>query len=761
LAERLAALLASPGATPAAKAFVCGQLAVVATEKQAPALAALLADKDLADPALRGLAMMPGASVDQMLRETLERTSGILQIGVVNTLGERGDRAATEALGKLLAGGDEPLACAAASALGKIGDETVVAALQRALANAQGPLRAAVADACLACAERLLADGRDESAAALYGQLSGAGETEQVRMAAWRGTVLSQPDQAAGLICQALISGDAGRESMALRLVPEALGGAAATAQFAECLGKTGPPLQVLLLGALAVRGDTAARGAVEAAASSPDAAVRLAALRALGWVGDESTVTLLVERTLAGAGTPEGDEARGSLLRLRAARVDEALAGMLAQRTAGDKAELVRVLGARQAGTVVGELAQTAEDADATVRQESWKALGSVARAADAKRLLELIVRVPEAEREEAEKAVAAVLNKAAQPDVSPVLQQINVVAAPAAQGSLLRILSAVGDDRGLPAMRTGVQSNDATVRDAAVRGLAAWPTPAPLDDLVTLARSAPESAHRVLALRGAIRLSSQAAGRTPEQTTKLIGELLQLAREPAERKAVLAELGRCPTLAALQLARQALDQPELATEAGLAVTQIGGAIRETHRAEAVSALQQVLAVKGDAAVDARAVKVLKDILQPANLALGATATSPDGIEPDGASGGDAAAVDANPSTYWDEVDNADLYRLRVAFREPQDVSSINILWHPYEQHQAKNLEVLCDGKVVAEIRQAKCFDNEMFVAFPAVRCTSVELSIPGKNGLVSPAIHEFEIFGEFPRSAAPAAAK
>jgi hypothetical protein len=78
--------------------------------------------------------------------------------------------------------------------------------------------------------------------------------------------------------------------------------------------------------------------------------------------------------------------------------------------------------------------------------------------------------------------------------------------------------------------------------------------------------------------------------------------------------------------------------------------------------------------------------------------------------------------------------------------------VSSINILWHPYEQHQAKNFDVLCDGQVMARIRQAKCFENEMFIAFPPVRCASVELVIPGKNGLVSPAIHEFRIFSHFP---------
>jgi hypothetical protein len=241
------------------------------------------------------------------------------------------------------------------------------------------------------------------------------------------------------------------------------------------------------------------------------------------------------------------------------------------------------------------------------------------------------------------------------------------------------VRIASAVGDDGALSALRKEVQSADAAIRDAAIRGLAAWPTPTPLEDLVSLARTAQEPVHRILALRAAVRLSSKAQGRTPEQMTALVTELMQLAREPAERK------------------------------------------------------------------------VLKDILKPVNLALGGTATSPDGLEPDGSSGGDKAAIDGDPNTYWDEVDNAGEYRLRVTFAEPKDVSSINILWHPYEQHQAKNLDILCDGKVVTEVRDAKCFDNEMFVAFAAVRCTSVELVIPGKNGLVSPAIHEFQIFGDF----------
>ena len=101
----------------------------------------------------------------------------------MNALGERRDRAAVEAICKLLDSDDEPLACAAAGALGKIGGEAAVAALQQRLTNTQGRRREAVTDACLACADRLLADGQRESAAALYERLSVLVKQNQ---SAWR-----------------------------------------------------------------------------------------------------------------------------------------------------------------------------------------------------------------------------------------------------------------------------------------------------------------------------------------------------------------------------------------------------------------------------------------------------------------------------------------------------------------------------------------------------------------------------------------------
>jgi len=116
-------------------------------------------------------------------------------------------------------------------------------------------------------------------------------------MAALRGVVLASPEKGAGAVCAALTSGDPALESIALQLVPE-VSGAAATEPFAQCLAKVPLPVQTLLLGALAVRGDAAARGAVEVAASSADRAARLAALNALGTLGNEATVKMLVSRT-------------------------------------------------------------------------------------------------------------------------------------------------------------------------------------------------------------------------------------------------------------------------------------------------------------------------------------------------------------------------------------------------------------------------------------------------------------------------------
>jgi hypothetical protein len=148
-----------------------------------------------------------------------------------------------------------------------------------------------------------------------------------------------------------------------------------------------------------------------------------------------------------------------------------------------------------------------------------------------------------------------------------------------------------------------------------------------------------------------------------------------------------------------------------------------------------------------------------------PENLALGGTATSPDGLEADGQASGDQAAIDGDPKTYWDEVDNQKLYILRVQLKQPSQktgglpadpfggqpaaVSYIRILGFQQQNYAPKDFEILCDDKVVKKVENAQYRDNLLTVALPPTKCATVELKITGYYGR-SPAIRELEIFGK-----------
>ena len=161
---------------------------------------------------------------------------------------------------------------------------------------------------------------------------------------------------------------------------------------------------------------------------------------------------------------------------------------------------------------------------------------------------------------------------------------------------------------------------------------------------------------------------------------------------------------------------------------------------------AGAVQALLDAAAASGRP-MSPRAAALLVAARSLPNLAAGGRAESPDGLEGDGASSGDAAAIDGDPGTYWDEVDGHDLYRLVVHLREASTVSAALITGYQHHSFAPKDLDVICDGVTVAEIRGAVYEDNRLLVTFTPVRCAVFELRITGYYG-GSPAIRELELY-------------
>jgi len=175
----------------AGKQYVCRELSIIGTDQSVPVLAPMLTDEKLSDVARYALERIPGKAADNALIKALTKAEGNAQVGIVNTLGERGCRAAASDIGKLTGSSNQLLAGAALSALGKIGGADAAAVLTKAKDSAPEKLKMVAYDACLKCADQMLEEGKKADAKAIYNSLNKAGVPTLVRTAALRGIIRS------------------------------------------------------------------------------------------------------------------------------------------------------------------------------------------------------------------------------------------------------------------------------------------------------------------------------------------------------------------------------------------------------------------------------------------------------------------------------------------------------------------------------------------------------------------------------------------
>ncbi|NQT85402.1 HEAT repeat domain-containing protein [bacterium] len=603
---RLIRALAS-NATVDAKSFLCRKLRTIGTAKSVPALAALLTDPKLSHMARYALGSMEEPAAVDALYAALPKTSGDLQAGMVNTLGSRRYAKAAPAIAKLLGSNNSVVAVAAAGALGHIGGPLAAKALEAALPKAAGPLRTNIENSLLACARQLVDAGQTAEATRIYDIFYAQDQSKHVRLAALHGLVAAQGADAAPLLVTVIKTGDAMFRASAIGLA-QGVKGTEATKTFAALLPSLPPDTQALLVGSLAGRGDTAAAPAVLAATKSEHEAVRTAALLALGSVGDASSIPLLAQA----ATSPQQAAARSSLSRLPGKDIDAALVAAL---TTGDpqvRVEIIHALASRGAAQAVAPLLKIAQGDDAALRREAIRALGTLAPQAQLPALVALVVNAKDAkDRSAAEQAVANAFRRAPAPAdrAAPVLTALPK-ASPEARAALLKLLSRAPTADALTAIRAGLKDAAEPVQDAAIRTLADWPNPAPAEDLLKLARTAPKPAHKVLALRGYVRLA--ALSKNP---TQMYVRAMDLATRAEDKKLLLGGLGTADSAEALDIVEKYLANEPLQAEAALAAIQIANRIRERDGTRARKAIDAVLATVKDPRLRQQAQDFINDL--------------------------------------------------------------------------------------------------------------------------------------------------
>lgn len=570
----LLAYLKTP-ATPPAKLAAARVLRVVAGDTAAPALGAMLRDVKTADLAMFVLERLPGPAGEKALVDALKPARGAVKTGIVAALGERRSATALPALVPLLA--QPALAEAAAAAIGRIGGAGAVAALTPALGTATGPFKPAVAAALLAAVDGLVAAKDLDGAVQAYKRLSADRSLQEaVRAAAFVGEIDAAEEGAPGLLLTMLDSADPVEREAAVSRIGRAVP-AAGIGAVCDRLPKLPDALQVQVLAALAGYPGDRVRPAILMAARSQSQAVRVAALKALESAGDASAVPFLVERAASAPRGPEQDAARVALGSVKGREADDAVLAMLGKKPAPAAAvELLRAVSERRVFLAKPAVAAALGDASPAVRIEALKTLRAIASPSDVSPVLDLLVgSQDEAELAEAEKTVAALLQKIGNADGRSRLLRTRLMTTkePAERARLLALLPLVGDDGALSVLRTALRDSNAEVADAAARAMAAWPTVTARDDVIGLARGAKDETHKLLAVAGLIRLVGLEPSRLPEAAVADLKEAAGLASRPEERKLVLGALAAFPCPAAFEFAKGFLQDEAVKAEAQAAI--------------------------------------------------------------------------------------------------------------------------------------------------------------------------------------------
>jgi len=567
-AARLAALLDAPATTPAAKQYICLQLRQVGTAAEVPLLARLLNEPDSSDMARHSLESIAGEASLQALRDALGKLEGTQLAGVVQSLAARRDEGAVPVLIELTGSSDPVVAASAVRALGSIAGPAATQKLRSMAAAAEGAAARDVSVALLACAARFAEAGQVEPAREIYDLLSGSKQSAGIRRASLTALLALEGDRLPIAVLEWFGSEDGVRRQVAAAQLT------ILTDQQLEQLATRNEELpetaRVALLELLAMRSGAQALPLVLKAAASEQPQLQRAAIRCLGLIADAGTIPMLIEKLAAG--DELGPLAAQALTAMPRAQVGPVLLQALNDRPALRPA-IVDILKKMVYYEAIDPLVAIAVSDDPAVYDVALDGLRGIADPdpTDVPRLLKLLERsTPGRHRDEVEKTLLIVCEKqsAGADRAGPVLKALSGVDL-TRSAMHLPLLGRLGGPQSLKIIDAALTSDDASVREAAVRGICNWPDASVAERLIALAGDSKNSAYQQRALRAYVRVITLPNDRGDDQTLRLLQSAMQLAGKAEDRQLILTRASTIRTMDAVDWIAGYLDQPELAQTA------------------------------------------------------------------------------------------------------------------------------------------------------------------------------------------------
>ncbi|MBN2294715.1 MAG: HEAT repeat domain-containing protein [Pirellulales bacterium] len=608
-ADDAAALLKkiqSPETPDVDRANAFEKIGDIAGDDAVAPLAGFLGDKKWSHYARYALQKMEGHQATEALLKSLGSLQGDLKLGVICSIGRRQDPIATAPLTKLLADTDAKLAESAAVALGWIATPDAAAALSKAFsAEKDSKRQVALGSALLLVGQRLARKGNSKEAVAVFDLVRNAELPKPYRIAATQNEILARGGRGVELMVEQLKTSDPDFFETGLAAA-RVLPGQSATKALINLLGKESlTNRQVLLILAMKDRGDKRALPAVLSKLKSDLPAVKLAAIDAVGVLGDASSVPALLSAA-------QGDAAEASISSLVALKGDDVNGALMKEaKKPATAPAAVKALGKRRVKESLDLYFEIAKS-DSAAAQEAIGAIGKTVPDDKFSDLIDMLKTAKNNARKAAiQDAIHSAIIRSTKPDIcAETLGPMISDARGADREFLFEQILTAGGAKAVECMRKFATGSDVALQDAATKTLGRWLSADAGPALLEVANGKSQFANR--ALGGYIRLFRQFE-LPEEQRVAMAAKALEAARRPQERNAAIEAMTRFPCVGTYELALAQLDAPGSKKAAAKAVLTIARTVLTLDPQKGKAGLKKLIDANISADVTAQAKELLK----------------------------------------------------------------------------------------------------------------------------------------------------
>jgi HEAT repeat protein len=558
-------------ALPEIKSYLIRNLARVGLDEAVPVLAPLLADAVFCEPATQALLHIGSPAAGAALAAALPPATGGERLTLIRALGQLRQAEAVQAVLPLAGDENVQTRLAAWYALANCGIAAVDPALQAGTRSEDAFVASRAQRGRLLLARRLAEAGQGAAGEAIAREVMATPltpATRQVVCAALATLVDMAGERALPEVLAAVASPDWQVREAALNLAAELPAGRAACVK--QIGNETNPDIRAAVVAMLGRTGDEAGKTAVLTALTDPELVVRQAAAQASLVFGVDG-----MEALLAYAGRAESADdakaAQDALLQVREADLTVRVGALLPAASSTGKVVMLAVLAARNASDQSTVALAEMKSPDREVAKAALAALETIGRSRDVPPVLEFFSATDSSASRNGARSVLVAICRRDGTAVAPVL-----AAQAAAEGKVrtdyLGVLARLGGEPALAAVQQDLQSPDADLRNAAVRALAEWQNAAALPALQAVIAKPENDVHRVLALRGYVRL----AATTGNEAIARLGQATEWANTAEDKKLVLGALGGIRSEESLLAVAAYLDDEEVREEAAAAAVAI-----------------------------------------------------------------------------------------------------------------------------------------------------------------------------------------